>query len=264
MGLIISVLQFVFGAFMIVLLFLFLFSLLLSWTWAQAQKKHPSFTEILSVTATEWGSQVILIWGHLFPPKVFHHAPPLSRGVRSKKQIPVILVPSLHTGAGIFFTLIWRLKNHHFTSLWPFTWKSFLRSQTLFEDALADYIQDVLKKTQSNRFQIISFGTSRPLVANVISQPRFAKSCIKWIAISAPAATSRTMKFLSTAKLRSAYTEAENIEKIPEILIHGTHDTFCFPNSLWTAEEKVAISPIGHYGTVLHSKTVQAVLEGLN
>jgi len=261
MTLVISVLQLLFALFMLCIIGLFLFSLLMSWSWANSQKEGIKLREIVSMAGVEWGSMIILLFGHLFPPGIFYHAPPLSRGAKSSKQIPIIFVPSLHTGSAIFFSLIWRLKIHHYTSLWPFSWKSFLRSPTLLEDNLANHINKVLDKTQSSRFRIVSFGTSRPLVSRLLSRTNFKKACDKWIAISAPGSMSKTMRFLTTSRMNITYSDLETCEKKPDVLVHGTHDTYCFPSTIWDVEKRVSIRPIGHYGTLLHSVTVRTILE---
>src|SRR5690606_37099082 len=132
-------------------------------------------------------------------------------------------VPSLLTGAGIFQVLKWLLKNRHFKSLWPYTWKTFLRDRLLLEDHLRSYIEHVLAKTEASHFRIISFGSSRPIVAAVLARADMTKACDKWIAISSPLRPTQTMLFLAGKRFEAAYAERSPTEREPNLVIFGTH-----------------------------------------
>jgi len=253
---------------MLGILLLFLFLLLLSWTWAQvsedADQDSIGLTEILSTTGIEWGAILTLTLGQIRGVERFWEAPPLSAGIISARQIPIVFVPSLHTGSGIFKILIWRLQKHFFTSLWPFSWRSFLKSNDLLEDQLLKFIQDVLKTTRSSQVRVVSFGTSRPVISRVLAHPSLSDYQKKWIAISAPKTLSRTLKFLSSVRLKSVFQNDFRIGQEPNLLIRGSHDVFCYPKDVWGETQSITISPVGHYSVLLHPATVQRTLDELS
>lgn len=249
---------------------LFALNLALAWSWAQAQalanNLNLSFAEVLSTAAVEWSAQMILAVGHLKPPQIFLEAPPLDSPSTStqsfRKQLPIVFVPSLHTGSGIFTLMIWRLKKHHFKSLWPFSFKPFLRDRALLEDELVVFIQKLMQRTKSQRFRLVSFGSSLPIVSGALSRPELRDHCEKWIAISAPQSASAAMKFLVTPRIQSCYLQDEfKMQRQPDFQLCGTHDIYAYPSSLFGDGPKEWIEPVGHYSLMTHPSVVQRTLE---
>lgn len=263
MGWLLALCQYIFILMMLGIIALFLFHLLLSWAWAQQNREPIDFAGFFSTGAIEWGAMVVLHACRLFKARPFYETPPLRYEAASQFQFPIVFVPSLHSGPGIFRILVWRLKKHFYSSLWPFSWRPFLQSSVLLEDELAQYLIQLLKKTESTNFRIISFGTSRPIVGRVLERPELKGRCDHWIAISAPAQLSPTLRFLSTARLKSVFTDETSPMMQPHLLIRGSSDTFCYPDDVWNHEKQLIISPAGHYASLLHPTTVQTVLEEL-
>jgi hypothetical protein len=272
MGLVIGVLQLLFVILMLGGILLFLFNFALAWAWSQhrvqAENEQISFANILTTASIEWIAMVILSAGQFRKLKPFFEAPPLEYIDPSElpgKQIPLIFIPSLHTAGGLFSILMWRLKKHFYVSLWPHSWKSFLKDSRLLEDELSEYIRMVLQKTKSPRFRVLSFGSSRRIVSRVLSSEEFSKSCDKWIALSAPETASSTMKFLQTERIKSSYLEdTAPLFRSPDLLIYGNHDMICYPLSVWGELKKYPVSPVGHYSLLVHPEIVQKVLEELS
>lgn len=254
--------------FMLLLLCLFVFQLNLAWSWAQSLNKHQkrvSFTEIISTAAIEWGAILSLIGCHLFPPKRFFEAPPITNSDAAPQQLPVIFVPSLHTGSGVFRFLIWRLQQNFWNSLWPFSWKSFLNNPLLLEDQLLNFIEEVIEKTGAQRFRIISFGSSRPIIAQVLNQKGLSAYCDRWIAVSSPQFLSEALQLLHTKKLKDVYQRQDrDSEKNPNLLIVGENDLICYPSQVWDCEKIITLPRVGHYGAVLHSATTRSILRELS
>lgn len=261
MELVILLAQTFFVIFMLSIILLFSFILLLTWAWAQQRDEETSIIEVFSTTSIEFGALLTLLPGQLFPPSVEHEAPPLSSGKISSTQVPIVFVPSLHTGRGIFTILFWRFKKHFFTSLWPFEWKSFLKKEELLEDQILEYFVQVIHRTKSNRLHILSFGSSRKLVGRALLSPQLSGIEKKWIAISGPRILGQVYRFLSTARIRSLLKEDSRPEAEPHLLIRGTHDVLCFPDSVWGETRQSIIHRVGHYSTLLHPTTVQRALQ---
>jgi hypothetical protein len=265
-----TILQLLFIALMLGIMSLFALNLALAWAWAQSEalseNKNFSFSEVLSTAAVEWSAQLILAIGHLRPPQIFLEAPPLDAPSSStkafRKQLPIIFVPSLHTGSGIYSLSIWRLKRHHFTSLWPFSWKPFLRDRILLEDELVQFILKMLDQTKSPRFRLVSFGSSRPVVASALSRPELLERCEKWIAISAPETAGPAMRFLLTPRTKSCYlTDTAKASRQPDFQLCGTHDIYAYPSANFGDSPKEWIEPVGHYSLMIHPAVIQKSLE---
>lgn len=259
--------QALFILFIFAIALLYLFCLLLAWAWGQStseiEEDQMSFGFLLSTAAIEWGAILTLIPGQILGSKIFHEAPKITSGRESPKQIPVIFVPSLQTGAGIFRILLWRLKEHYFTSLWPFSWKPFLIANDLLEDQLLDFLQNILKKTESPAIRMISFGSSRPVIGRVLKHPSLSEIQVKWIAISAPKSLSQTLRFLSSPKSKSVYSETRmGLE--PDLLIRGQTDLFCYPDSVWGEGRQLKLPTVGHFAAVLYPTTVQRILDEIS
>ncbi|MDB5038873.1 MAG: hypothetical protein JWQ35_2401 [Bacteriovoracaceae bacterium] len=265
MEIVLAVLQLIFILFIFSIALLFLFVLLLTWSWAQTTDQETvSLREILSTTAIEWGALITLTMGQIIGVKGFWEAPPILSEKVSARQLPVIFIPSLHTSSGLFRILLWRLQKHFFTSLWPFSWKSFLNSNDLLEDQLLQFIHDVLKSTKSPTIRLVSFGTSRPIISRVLSHPSLSEIQKHWIAISAPKKLSRTLQFLSTTRTKNCFQISTRSFTEPNLLIRGSRDVICYPDDVWGEGRSVSISPIGHYAVMLHPITVQRALEELS
>lgn len=262
MDVLITTSQVLFIIFMLGIMALFLFSLLFTWAWAQQSEPAPSFAEILAISGIEWGGMLTLLMvGHLLPPKIFFEAPPLDSPHVSSRQIPIVLVPSLHTGRGLFFLLCWRLRKNFCASLFPFSWKTFLHTKELLEDQLLGFIESVLAKTKSTEIRVISFGTSRPVVTRVLTHRRLDSVKAKWIAISSPKSLGLTLKFLTTKRLQQAYeTQPEDIDIDPQLHIIGSHDVFCYPKELFGNGRSTVISMAGHYSILLQSQVVLKIM----
>jgi pimeloyl-ACP methyl ester carboxylesterase len=257
-------LELIFIVLMLCILGLFLISLLFAWAWGMAQEETSlSVLDILAVASVEWGAFLTVAVAQLQPVRHFHEAPPLRDRNFSPQQLPVIFVPSLHLGAGLFRFLTWRLKKNFWNSLWLFQWKPFLRDPLLLEDQLHSFIEETLQRTQATRFRIVSFGTSRPIVANVLHRADLSEYCDKWIAISSPASLPKSLRFFSSAKAKRAYQNALGIEKIPDLLIVGENDFFCYPSSCWGESQQVVLPHVGHFGTPLHALCTQSVIREL-
>ena len=258
-------LEILLGLIILSLLILYFFSLLLVWSWAQSMKPETGMIEIFSTAAIEWGAVVSVIVTHLRRAKPFFEAPPLKPtdpGPVSSTQLPVIFVPSLHTGASLFNFLLWRLKKHYFASLWPYNGSSFLKNGRLIEDEIEQFIEMVLTKTGATQFKIVSFGSSRTIIAKLLEK-KYSKNCKKWIAVSAPEKLSPPFKLLSSERLRSTFQESEPFRLQPDLLIVGTHDSLCYPEEVWGAAKRISVPSLGHYSVFLHSTTTQKVLEAL-
>jgi len=270
LDLILVSLQILFSLMMTGLLGLFIFFLLLSWAWAQheSDKNGASIglSEILTTAGVEWGAYVTILACHLGKLTVLWEAPRFEEKDLNSKikstQLPVILVPSMHFGSSMFRFLYFRLRSHFFKSLWPFAWKSFLQDSSLLEDQLARFLQEVLDRTGSQEFNLISFGSSHPIVSRCLSRPQFASKSFKWISISGPRIKSAPMKLLSTARIRSAFGQ-EPGPQTPTVQIAGQVDILCYPSEIFGLPEPIYVPNVGHYGVLLHSKTTQSILEAL-
>jgi hypothetical protein len=264
MEFLISTLQLTFILFVFSIIFLYLFVLLLTWTWAQTNDEidpdQLNLTMVLSTAAIEWGAILTMVPGQILGARLFLEAPPLTSGKETARQCPIVFIPSLHTGSGIFRILLWRLKKHFFTSLWPFSWKPFLMANDLLEDQLLEYLKEVLRRTRSTKLRIISFGTSRPLVSRVLNDPSLHDIQKKWIAVSAPKTLSRTLRFLSTPRLKNVFAEPK-IGKDPDLVIRGQNDVLCYPGSVWGEQRALTLPTIGHFAALLYPATVQRILE---
>jgi hypothetical protein len=244
----------------------FFMSLLFAWSWAQHQSqmgRSVSLIDYLRVAAVEWGAFLTLVGCHFRKLQAYHEAPPLLAGQFTIQQVPVIFVPSLHSGVESFQFLFWRLKKNYWNSLWPFRWKSFLEDPSLLEDQLHDYILKVIEKTKTQRFRIVSFGSSRPLVSRVLSRSDLTAYCDRWIAVSAPLRLPSTLRFVSTKRLLSVYVEEAVTQKHPDLMIIGDNDTICYPREIFGESRKIVIDQVGHFGTLLHSTTTQSILKEL-
>ena len=252
---------------MLLLMAILLGSLLLAWSWGQKSSlvdggKNMTFSEILTVAGIEWGAFIVLFFSQWSRLPTFQESPRLEKGESPKvSQLPVVLVPSLHLGSGIFRVLMWRLKSHYFQSIWPFSWKSFLHQNTLLEDQLHRFVLECLERTGSNAITIVSFGSSRPLVSRVLNRPDLSDKQIRWICVSGPKESSDVYRFLSTPRLRKAFEQKTYLE--PDVLIVGKNDTVCYPSSIFE-ESALVIPEVGHYGCLLHSTTVQKILDELS
>lgn len=250
---------FVMSVLCITLLFVIAFAL--SWSRAQSEAPHLGFIEILTIAGIEWGAWISLMAAHLRPVKSFHEAPPLKTAYPHPRQVPIIFIPSLHTSCRIFGMLLWRLKQNFCTSLWIFSWKSFVRDELLLKKSLLVFIQEIAAETKSNEIHLISFGTSRPVIASLLEDPGLKNLRFRWIAISAPAFRSSTLRFLSTDRLNNTFKSESPTQKQPDLLIRGSEDFFCYPNDIWGKVPNIVVERMGHYSTLLHSKTTQTVLE---
>lgn len=202
---------------------------------------------------------------HRFSPEdtqKISEAPPLKELEAAPHQIPIIFVPSLHLGSGCFSFLFWRLKKNFWNNLWPFQWKSFLEKTELLEDQLFEYIQEVISRTQTQRFRVISFGTSRPLVARVLNNPKLKAYCDHWVAISSPEKLSPTLKFFGTRRMYDAYEKFEESKK-PDLVIVGEGDLICYPREVFGEGQRLQVPQVGHFGTLLHAHTTQAIMKEL-
>lgn len=222
-----------------------------------------SFNELLSVAAVEWGAFLTIMSCHLLPLRSFHEAAPLRDGEFTIQQVPVIFVPSLNLGAASFQFLFWRLKKNYWNSLWPFQWKSFLESPELLEDQLRNFIKQVIANTETKRFRIISFGTSRPIVSRVLDDTHLQAYCDRWIAISSPEILPDTLKFVATKKSLLCYNSSVNTKKRPDLVILGENDFICYPRQVFGESRQLVLSQMGHLGSLLHSETTQAILKEL-
>lgn len=260
-----SFLEAIFSVLVLGIIGLFFVSLVFSWSWAQ-QKGGAGlrWVDILSAAAVEWGAFLSLLVAHLRRPRSFFEAPPLGLEEASPQQLPVIFVPSLHTRSSIFGLLFWRLKKNFWNSLWAFDWKAFLHDPELLEDQLRCFVDEVISKTEARRFRIVSFGSSRPIVSRVLDRQDLRAYCDRWVAISAPAHLSAFFRFLATSKLRRTYESSEEIQKNPDIVIHGENDFFCFPSEVFGSSRKTALPNVGHYSSLLHSTTTQTVMKELS
>lgn len=242
---------------------LFLVQLMLAWAWAQSSNDSLRLSEVLSTAAIEWASVIFAMICMVTTVRPFLECPPLHGHADSLKQLPVVLIPSLHSGSGLFRLLTWRLKGHFFLSIWPFYWKSFLITEELLEDNLESYLDQMLTRTGAPNFRIISFGTSRPIIAELLHRRQDLKEkCDRWIAISAPKALTPALKFLKTKRLVSAYDRAQSSID-PDVSIYGTHDTLCFPSNVFQGNRMHAITPMNHYSVLFHSTTLQIIFQEL-
>ncbi len=264
-----TILQMLIGIFILALLCIFFVVILMTWAWAQDQDDRDiSLSEILSTAAIEWGSYILLLAGSIRSLKIHHEAPPIESEIKdlhmagAARQIPIILVPSLHSGASIFRSLKWRLKAKFYSSIWPFSFRPFLYRSSLLEDDLQQFITTCLKKTRSKYFRLISFGSSRPIVSRVLNSSRTGGHCLQWVCISGAALPSKTQRLLSTPRFRSVYHTAPYTERPPDLLIAGTHDVICYPETIWgDTKAKLSVTPVGHYAVLMHSKTLHAILD---
>lgn len=240
---------------------LLLIAFALSWSRAQAEAPETTFSQILTHAGIEWGAWISLIGAHLKPIASFYEAPPLNDSKGHPRQIPIIFIPSLHSSPRIFGMLIWRLRKNFCTSLWPFAWKPFIRDELFLKKFLLQHIQDIIARTKSRKINIVSFGTSRPVISKLLEEPQLRDIQFKWIAISAPAHRSPTLRFISSDRIKNTFSESPASSREPDLLIRGSHDFFCYPESVWGTGASIVIEPMGHYSTLLHSKTTQTILE---
>ncbi len=247
----------------VILLYVFLFSCV--WSWAQNRPdSRLDLLGLISTAAIEWGAILSLALMHFYPARVFNEAPPLSTTEVNPQHIPIIFVPSMHTSASIFNFLIWRLKKNDWYSLWPFHWKFFLNDSELLQDQLFTFISEVIEKTKAQRFRLISFGTSRPIVLKVLNRGDLKAYCDKWIAISSPLKLSSFYSFVSSPKLKKVYGDESLEAKDPDIQIVGEDDFFCQSADHFGNGKKVVVPKIGHFASLLHSSTIQHTLKELS
>ncbi len=261
-----SFLELCFILFVIFALLSFLVSLLFTWSWGQTQSDlgHSiSLRKILSVTAVEWGAGLSLLGCHFKKLHTYHEAPPLVSGQHTIQQVPVIFVPSLHLGVESFHFLFWRMKKNYWNSLWPFRWKSFLENPELLEDQLHHYLLEVIRATATQRFRIISYGSSRPIVSRVLKRADLQAYCDRWIAISAPEKLPSSMRFVSSKKLLQVYEESSSEYRRPDLLLIGENDTLCSPREVFGSGRQIILDQVGHFGALLHSTTTQSILTEL-
>ncbi|PIR22784.1 MAG: hypothetical protein COV44_06405 [Deltaproteobacteria bacterium CG11_big_fil_rev_8_21_14_0_20_45_16] len=261
----ISIVELAFVIGMLGLLILFIFHVNLAWSWAQNHLNQKlELPDILSAAAIEWGGLISIFGFHLKRIRRFYEAPPLLDSKVDPQQIPIIFIPSLHHGPEIFHFLFWRLKRNFWNSLWPLRWKSYLQTPELLEDQLAAYVEKVMSDTKSPRFRIISFGTSRPIVARLLNRSNLKTYCDKWIAISAPNELSAVHRLLNSERTRLAYEDNEHNHKEPDLLIVGERDLICYPPSVWGNGRFVQVAHVGHYGAALHSLTTTSIIRELS
>lgn len=256
--------ELIFVGLMLGVLAILLLALLFAWAWGmQRDQDSLNVIDILAVASVEWGAFLTIVAAHFKPLRNFYEAPPLKGKEFSAQQLPVIFVPSLHLGAGLFHFLTWRLKKNFWNSLWLFQWKPFLRDPILLEDQLYSFIQRTLRTTQASQFRIVSFGTSRPLVAKVLGRSDLAEYCDKWIAISAPEDLPRSLRFFSSLKTGKAYLSSAEKRRAPDLLIVGENDFFCYPEACWGEGKKVVLPHVGHFGASLHALCTQSIMKEL-
>lgn len=231
-----------------------------TWSWAQQQKQVVEMREILGIAATEWAAVLVCFLLQLAPLKSFFEAPPLANMSASPQQIPVIFVPSLHTRAGIFFPFYWRLKGLFFNSLWFFDWHFFLKDPSLMEDELSQFIDDVLLKTQAQRFRLVSFGSSRPIVSKVLQNPKRLSYCEQWIAISSPTRLGGFQKMLLSRRMKNAYEDFQNAnQKTCDLSFHGQRDLFFSEESLSDLSQQARGFTTGHFGCLFEVEMIDEV-----
>lgn len=242
---------------------MFIFFFVLSWSKAQRLQSEQSFAVILSEAAVEWGAAVSLLVAQLFSLKAIHETPPIGDQEVAPQQIPVIFVPSLHSGSGVFIFLVWRLKKNFWNSLWPFRWKSFLRNPEFLKDQLLNYIEEVLRKTNSKRFRLVSFGSSRQIISQILQDSRLRNYCDRWLAISGPEKISEVHQFLRSQTLIESFSDSSSGLVSPDIVIVGETDSFCYPENVWGDVPVVKLSNVGHFGAALHSTTTRTIMHEL-
>lgn len=271
MGVLAAVLQIVFGLIMSILLILFGFFLLTAWSWAQHQTEndsepHPKWVDIISLAAVEWGAFLTLLAFHgrrleniweasQFAPRDWEQRIPST-------QLPIVLVPSPLWSSSLYRLLFYRLRAHYYKSIWPFSFKSFVRDQSLLQYDLEVFLKEVMAKTGSLKLTVISFGSSRPLVARALASKELASLDVQWIAISAPSKLSAPHKLLRWPSIHSIYSNAGDEVRAPDILIRGERDSLTYSrDNVWGQPLRTEIiQDVGHYGALLHSKAVQQIL----
>jgi hypothetical protein len=272
MEVIVGLLQLSFIVVMLGLLSILLICLLLSWTWAQHRSmegKPLSFASWMSAAAVEWGAIVCLLASHLKKPKTVHYTPRfLSREDGAQMpptQRPIVFVPSLHSSSRLFQFLVYRLRSNYFKSLWPLSLPSFLKDPELLVWDLKNRLLEVHRKTGSFEFHVVSFGSSRPLVAQALSEiSQMYGIQLRWICLSGAAKISGPLQFLAPPRTLRIYESWPREERSPDLLVSAENDFFLYPDSIWGSSLRHVVVPdVGHFACLLHSATVQAILSEL-
>ena len=133
----------------------------------------------------------------------------------------------------------------------------------MLEEELLRFIVSRISKTRSPKITLISFGTSGPVVARVVSRPELASVAVKWVAISAPVKACASLSFLKSRRWKSSLELKTNSTRVPHQLAVGERDTVCYPEEVFGKEPDLTIPDVGHYGALLHSSTTQFVLNVL-
>ncbi len=259
MNFILAILQLLFILSIAGVLTLFVIAFALSWTRHQEVAPQASLFDILTVAAVEWGAWITLGLFMLKPSHSFFEAPPERDQALHPHQIPIIFIPSLHTNGRIFNSLRWRFEQNFCTSLWIFSWRAAISEPQLLETQIVHFLQDVLENTRSRSIRIISFGSSRPLVARALDRAAFETISIRWICISGAAKLSKTHHFLHTRRLLKTYQLP--FQRVPDRVLIGEHDLFQYPISLFDHPSPVVLEGVGHYASLLHSATIQTILK---
>ncbi len=267
MDLLLGALQLGFALLLTLLFGLWFVSVSLAWSWAQqrsmAEKASVSLAEVLAIASIEWGGFLTVGALQFLRRRPVYEAPPIRLNESPRSHYPIIFVPSLHLNSGLFQILQWRLQKHHYKSLWPFDWPSFLKSAELMEEELLRFIESRIQKTKSPELTIISFGTSGPIIAKTLKRPELESLKIKWIAISAPLHATAALSFLQTERWKSSLTLTTASRRPPDAVIAGERDTVCYPVAVFEREPDLQLKDVGHFGSLLHSSTTQFVLDFL-
>ncbi len=144
------------------------------------------------------------------------------------------------------------------------SWKFFLQEPLFLEEQLFRFLLKVQADTGSTRMTLISFGSSRPIIARVLARAELQSFNIRWIAISASQELGSALEFIQTPRLQKAYATCATISINPHVLIAGAKDTLCYPLSVFGEPAPTLIADVGHYGALLHSKTIDTVLSDLD
>ncbi len=259
--------QLCFSLLLTVLLGLWLVSLSLAWSWAQQRslndKTSVSLAEVLAIASIEWGGFLTLAALQWLKRRPVYEAPPIRPQESPRSHYPIIFVPSLHLNSGLFQILQWRLHKHHYKSLWPFDWPSFLKNADLMEEELLRFIESRIQKTKSPEVTIISFGTSGPIVAKTLKRPELHGVKIRWLGISAPLKPTAPLSFLQTERWKSSLTLISEGRRSPDAIVAGERDTLCYPVEVFERTPDLQLKDVGHFGALLHSSTTQFVLDFL-
>jgi hypothetical protein len=267
MDLLLGAVQLGFALLLTVLFGLWFVSLSLAWSWAQqrslSEKTSVSLAEVLAIASIEWGGFLTVAALQFLRRRPVYEAPPIRSQESPRSHYPIIFVPSLHLNSGLFQILQWRLHKHHYKSLWPFDWPSFLRNADLMEEELLRFIESRIQKTNSPELTIISFGTSGPIVAKTLKRAELQSLKVKWLAISAPIHPTAPLSFLQTERWKSSVTLLTESLQSPDAVIAGERDTLCYPVSVFERMPDLHLRDVGHFGALLHSSTTKFVLDFL-